>query len=164
MDVEKRAAWALFFVRYGELSSARMASQGSNVVPGNLAIFREVTTNPEKRFPRSKRDLSQEVVHNEPAVLSKLDQVELGLFCHRSQQVGFLVTQLMQPDGGARGIVVGEIFRRLLDQSQSMAKSVEAVVVPFQHALSTQAECECVAHILQTDIHRSGWSGHCFVH
>ena len=60
MDVEKRAARALSLVRQGELSSARMALEGAEVVPGNLATLLELT-NPEKRPPRPRRDLSQEV-------------------------------------------------------------------------------------------------------
>ena len=59
---------------------------------------------------------------------------------------------LRKPDGGVRGIVVGEILRRLIARSiaKQMAKSVEAATAPFQYALSTKAGCECVAHILQT--------------
>ena len=62
------------------------------------------------------------------------------------------LTALRKPDGGVRGIVVGEILRRLIARSiaKQMAKSVEAVTAPFQFALSTKVGCECVAHILQT--------------
>ena len=38
MDVEKRAARALSLGRQGELSSARMALEGAEVAPGNLAL------------------------------------------------------------------------------------------------------------------------------
>ena len=198
IDVEKRAARALSLVRQGELSYARLALEGAEVAPGNLATLRELT-NPEKRPPRPRRDLSQEVVHNEPAAPFELDQVEFlvclrtarrggssrasgmtadhifpllesehdsRLFCDAASALargeipeeilsGFRLgrlTALRKPDGGVRGIVVGEILRRLIARSiaKQMPKSVEAATAPFQYALSTKAGCECVAHILQT--------------
>ena len=81
IDVEKRAARALSLVKQGELSSARMALEGAEVAPGNLATLRDLT-NLEKRPPRPRRDLSQEVVHHEPAVPFALDEVEF-LVCLR---------------------------------------------------------------------------------
>ena len=70
-----------------------------------------------------------------------LEQVRLGR-----------MTALSKPDGGVRGIVVGNIFRRLVARTiaKQVAEKVEAATAPFQHALSTKAGCECVAHILQT--------------
>ena len=47
MDVEKRAA---SLVRQGELSSARMALEGAEVAPGNLATLRELTSKAPVRF------------------------------------------------------------------------------------------------------------------
>ena len=136
-----------------------MALEGAEVAPGNLATLRELT-NPEKRPPRPRRDLSQEVVHNEPAAPFELDQVEF-LVCLRTARRGAAeepsgmtadhifpllesehdsrllcqavsalargeileeiltgfrlgrLTALRKPDGGVRGIVVGEILRRL---------------------------------------------------
>ena len=62
------------------------------------------------------------------------------------------LTALTKPDGGVRGIVVGDIVRRLVARtiSKQVAKQVEKATAPFQHALTTKAGCECVAHILQT--------------
>ena len=62
------------------------------------------------------------------------------------------LTALSKPDGGVRGIVVGDILRRLVARTiaKQIAKKVEAATAPFQYALSTKAGCECVAHVLQT--------------
>ena len=62
------------------------------------------------------------------------------------------MTVLSKPDGGVRGIAVGDIIRRLVARSiaKQITKKVEAMTAPFQHALSTKAGCECVAHILQS--------------
>ena len=61
------------------------------------------------------------------------------------------LTALSKPDGGVRGIVVGDILRRLVARTMAkqFSKKAEAATAPFQHALSTKAGCECVAHILQ---------------
>ena len=62
------------------------------------------------------------------------------------------LTALQKPDGGVRGIVVGDIIRRLVARTMAkqIAKKVEAATAPFQYALKTKAGCECVAHVLQT--------------
>ena len=62
------------------------------------------------------------------------------------------LTALSKPDGGVRGIVVGDILRRLVARTiaKQVSKQAEAATAPFQYALSTKVGCECVAHILQT--------------
>ena len=62
------------------------------------------------------------------------------------------MTTLSKPDGGVRGIVVGDILRRLISRTiaKQIAKKVEETTAPFQYALTTKGGCECVAHILQT--------------
>ena len=62
------------------------------------------------------------------------------------------ITALQKPDGGVRGIVVGDIVRRLVARTiaKQISKQVERATAPFQYALSTKAGCECIAHILQT--------------
>ena len=62
------------------------------------------------------------------------------------------LTALSKPDGGVRGIVVGDILRRIVAQTiaKQIAKKVEEATAPFQYALSTKAGCECVAHVLQS--------------
>ena len=64
---------------------------------------------------------------------------------------GRLTTALQKPDGGVRGIVVGEIFRRVTARTiaQQYSKKVEVATAPFQYALKTRSVCETVAHILQ---------------
>ena len=53
------------------------------------------------------------------------------------------LTALRKPDGGVRGIVAGDIVRRLVARtiSQQLSEGVQAA--------STRAGCECVAHALQ---------------
>ena len=62
------------------------------------------------------------------------------------------LTALCKPDGGVRGIVVGDILRRIVARTiaKQIAKKVEEATAPFQYALSTKAGCECVAHVLQS--------------
>ena len=78
------------------------------------------------------------------AACSKGDVIE-GL------RVGRL-TALQKPDGGVRGIVVGDIVRRLVARTMAkqVAKQAEKATAPFQYALSTKAGCECIAHIVQS--------------
>ena len=61
------------------------------------------------------------------------------------------LTALRKPDGGVRGIIVGDVLRRLVARTiaQQIADQVEAATAPFQYALKTRAGSECVAHILQ---------------
>ena len=61
------------------------------------------------------------------------------------------MTALSRPDGRVRGIVTGDVVRRLVARTmaQQLGKAVEAATSPHQYALSTKAGCECIAHILQ---------------
>ena len=61
------------------------------------------------------------------------------------------VTALMKPTGGVRGIVTGDVFRRLVSRTiaQQLGPAVERATSPFQYALSTRAGCECIGHALQ---------------
>ena len=62
------------------------------------------------------------------------------------------MTALQKPDGGVRGIVGGDIIRRLLARTMAkqVSKQVERATAPFQYTLSTKAGCECIIYILQT--------------
>ena len=62
------------------------------------------------------------------------------------------ITALQKPDGGVRGIVVGDVLRSLVARTMAkpMAARVEAATAPFQYVLTTKAGCESVAHILQS--------------
>ena len=61
------------------------------------------------------------------------------------------ITALQKPSGGIRGIVVGDLVRRLVSRTiaQQIGPSVEVATAPHQHAMSTRAGCECIAHMLQ---------------
>ena len=61
------------------------------------------------------------------------------------------LTTLSKPDEGVRGIVAGDVVRRLVARtiSQQIAPSVERATSPHQYAMTTRAGCECVAHALQ---------------
>ena len=61
------------------------------------------------------------------------------------------ITALQKPDGGVRGIVVGDVFRRLIARTMArqFSKFAEGATHPFQYALSTRAGTECVTHIVQ---------------
>ena len=61
------------------------------------------------------------------------------------------MTALSKPDGGVRGIVTGDVVRRLVARTmaQQLGKAVEAATSPHRYAPSTKAGCECIAHILQ---------------
>ena len=61
------------------------------------------------------------------------------------------ITALRKPNGRVRGIVTGEITRRLVAKTcaQLCATAFEQACVPFQYALSTRAGTECMAHGLK---------------
>ena len=61
------------------------------------------------------------------------------------------MTALQKPDGGVRGIVVGDVFRRLVGRTlaKQFAEQAQGATRPFQYALSTRAGTECVAHVVQ---------------
>ena len=62
------------------------------------------------------------------------------------------MTALVKPDGGVRGIVVGDVFRRLIARtiSQEIGDAVQSATAPYQYTLKTRAGTECVSHFLQT--------------
>ena len=47
---------------------------------------------------------------------------------------------------------MGDILTKMVPRTiaKQIAKQVEAATGPFQHALSTEARCECVAYMLQS--------------
>ena len=61
------------------------------------------------------------------------------------------MTALQKPQGGIRGIVVGDFIRRVVARTlaQQLGPAVEHHTSPFQYALSTRSGCEYVAHITQ---------------
>ena len=65
-------------------------------------------------------------------------------------RIGRMVA-LQKPGGGVRGIVVGDILRRLVARTlaQELSVHIEAATSPFQYALTTRSGCECIAHAVQ---------------
>ena len=61
------------------------------------------------------------------------------------------MTALSKADGGVRGIVAGDVVRRLVARtmSQQLMEAVQSATSPFQHAMATRAGCECISHVLQ---------------
>ena len=60
------------------------------------------------------------------------------------------MTALSKADGGVRGIVAGDVIRRLVARtmSQQLMEAVQSATSPFQHATATRAGCECISHVL----------------
>ena len=56
------------------------------------------------------------------------------------------LTALQKPGGGVRGIVAGDVIRRLVARTIAQLGKVVESTAPFQHALSTRAGYECIAH------------------
>ena len=58
---------------------------------------------------------------------------------------------LQKPSGSVRGIVAGDIVRRLVARtmSQQLMLEVQNASAPFQYALATKSGCESIAHALQ---------------
>ena len=61
------------------------------------------------------------------------------------------MTALRKANGGVRGIVVGDVVRRLVARTmaQQLGPQVESAMAPFQYALSTRGGSECVAYVIQ---------------
>ena len=84
--IQKRVDRAHNLVQLGELSAARQALEGANVAPGNLATLRALT-NRDRRPPFARQELSQEILHSEPAEPFVLDG-NAFLVCLRSARRG----------------------------------------------------------------------------
>ena len=65
-------------------------------------------------------------------------------------RLGRLVA-LRKPDGGVRGLVMSDVFRRLVSRTlaQQFAPAFEAACMPHQHALSTKAGAEALVRHLR---------------
>ena len=160
-------------VQLGELSSGRQALEGAALALGTTATHNALR-DPQKRPPRP-REAIPEIPPHRPF---ELDEVT---FCRnlRSAKRGaaggpsgmtwehlrpllespsdtnllYRVASLLaqKSNGGVRGIMVGEVIRRLVARTiaQQLGPAVEAATSPFQFALSTKSGSECVAHCIQ---------------
>ena len=114
-EIEKRASRALSLVQMGELSAARQALDGAPVAPGTLATLRALT-DPEKRPPTARQELSDEIQHSEPAEPFELNVLEF-LLCLRSARRGAAAgpSELLSRVAStlATGCVPGEVLQGL---------------------------------------------------
>ena len=80
----------------------------------------------------------------------KLSRAQVPSSVRDAMRLGRM-TALEKPNGRVRGIVVGDIVRRLVacTMSQQMMEEVQSATAPFQYAMSTTGGCECIAHALQ---------------
>ena len=64
------------------------------------------------------------------------------------------MTALQKPQGGVRGIVTGDLLRRLVARTlaQMFGPEIEAACQPFQYALSTRAGTDCVGLLLRSSV------------
>ena len=81
-------------------------------------------------------------------VAELLSRAEVPVSVRDAVRLGRL-TALQKPDGGVRGMVAGNIVRRLVARTmyQQLMKDVERATAPFQYALTTRAGCKCIAHV-----------------
>ena len=142
-ESERRAARAHSMVQMGDLSRGRAVLEAAELAPGTnetleaLEHLRPLLDNP--------RD-----VHS---LFLMAEQLAQGLAPEAAVRALRLdrLTALRKPTGGVRGIVVGDILRRLVSRTiaQQLNDVVKNATSPFQYALSTRAGCECIAHALQ---------------
>ena len=176
-DVEKRTLRAELLVQVGELSAARQALEGAALAPGNQATLdalTDATRRPPHLRPTFNKNLrssrrgaaggpsgmttehlrplldERRALHLFFLVARKLARADVPDAIVDLIRVGRL-TSLTKPDGGVRGIVAGDVVRRLVARtiSQQLGPEVEQATSPYQYAMSTRAGCECIAHALQ---------------
>ena len=131
-DLERRAKRAELLVGMGELSSARQALEGAELALGTNETLQMLSD------------------HSNAARKPKVQ----GSLLQACREVGprmGRMTALRNADGRVRGIVAGDVIRKLMARtiSQQPSQAVEAATAPFQYALSTRAGCKCIAHTLQ---------------
>ena len=85
--------------------------------------------------------------HLRPVLESSRDAERFWNMC-QSFRMG-RITALQKPTGGVRGIVAGDIIRRLV--ARTIAQQFGTSNRTFQYALTTRAGCECIGHILQSE-------------
>ena len=87
-------------------------------------------------FHRTAQDLAQAEVPPDVLALLRLGRL----------------TAFQKPGGGVRGIVCGDLVRRLVARNiaQQISSAVEEATSPFQCALTTKAGGERVAHAIQS--------------
>ena len=178
-DLQKRAVRVELKVALGELSSARQVLEGEAVASGTRETLRSLTDE-SKRLSRLRDPIPREILDHSPPVPFVQDRdkflnvrgekrgskrtlrddrgtfrplighgARANITHHRGHQDW--MTAFRKANGGVRGIVVGDVVRRLVARTitQQLGPQVEAATAPFQFALSTRAGSECVAHVVQ---------------
>ena len=85
--------------------------------------------------------------HLQPILESEMDT---GLLCHVATlqvlRMGRLAA-LKKSQGWVRGIVVNDVFRRVIAKTiaKQCAVAAKKAAVPFQYALTRRVGCECVS-------------------
>ena len=175
-SLEKRADRALDSIHMGELSAARTVLPLRLEMSKQLNSLRD----PERRPTVPRVPLLPGVLHHIRDEEIDLDQERFMANLHSARRgaaggpsgmtaehlkfargrmpaeilqavrIGRMMA-LQKPQGGVRGIVVGDFLRRSVARTlaQQLGPAVELHTSPFQSALSTKSGCECVAHIAQ---------------
>ena len=107
-DVEKRALRADLLVQVGELSAAIQALESATLAPGDQATL-DALTDATRRPPDLRTPLSPEVFGHAPR---RHDNGTSQTVVGRTQSAQLVL--LTKPDGGVRGIVAGDVVRRLV--------------------------------------------------
>ena len=164
---DKRVARAMQLVQLGELSSGRQALEGADLAPGSDATLRALRN--LARRPNQPREPVPPIPAHRPF---ELDEGPFGKSLRSAKrgasggpsgmtgehlrplleevvktiQLGRLAA-LQKPTGGVRGIVAGEVLRRLVARTmvQQLRPAMGTFTAPFQFALTTRSGCECVA-------------------
>ena len=138
-EPQSRTGRALELARMGELSHARV-----DLLLKNLRTSRRGAA----AGPSGTTTEHLKILLDEVAILFVRGQIPPEIL--EGVRVGRM-TALQKPDGGVRGIVVGDVMRRLVARTlaQQFGPQAEGATHPFQYALSTRAGTECVAHVVQ---------------
>ena len=119
------------------IRNARRGAAGgpSGMIAEHLRLILE-SDSETAAFFRDAQDLARAEVPHDVLVLLRMERL----------------TALQKPGGGVRGIVCGDLVRRLVARSiaQQIAPAVQEATSPFQYALTTKAGGECVAHAIQS--------------
>ena len=83
-------------------------------------------------------------------VAESLAQAKVPGCAVQALRLGRMVA-LGKPSGKVRGIVAGDVFRRMVSRTvaQQLGKCFSDACAPFQYALSTRSGTECVHHMLK---------------
>ena len=177
-DEVRRAARALQFVQWGELSSGRQALEGAALVPGDRH-----TLNMLRGRPETTREPNPGVAKRRPRVpfgranvRSQRSIRQKGSSCRNPHDLHALFVvaesfargpdaskhcpncEVGQNDGtkeerraGSAGLLLARGLSGVgcKNNHSTIGPAVAVATAPYQYALTTRAGCECVSHALQ---------------